>query len=333
MTGRDTRGGPPTVPAAAEQLSRLLALVPWLSAHDGVTVAEAAEHFGVTPDQLERDLWLLVVTGLPGHLPDQLVDIQFWDDGGRIHVLDPQTLGRPLRLSPDEAMALLVGLRLLAQVPGDHDRAALASATATLERAAGDAAHGSARVQVSVESPDVASGPVEQAVRERRALRLRYLGGARDEVTERVVDPLRILVVGDRPYLVGWCRRAGAVRTFRLDRVLHAEVLAEPAAPPPDAAVRSVEPGGLRPEDATVVTVELRPEARWAADQPAALSAEETPDGSLRVRFAVGDPAWIVGQALRWGGAGRVVAPPEVVTAVRDAAEAALAGYGDPPDG
>ena len=110
--------------SSAARLSRLLALVPWLMVNDGITITEAATHFGVSPAQLEKDLWLLIVCGLPGHGPDQLVDIQFWDDG-RIHVLDAQTMSAPLRLSGDEAVALLVALRLLAQIPGDHDRAAL----------------------------------------------------------------------------------------------------------------------------------------------------------------------------------------------------------------
>ena len=92
---------------AGARLTRLLALVPWLMAHDGVTIDEAALHFGVTASDLERDLWLLVVSGLPGYGPDQLVDIDFWDDGV-IHVRDPQTLDRPLRLTPDEALVSLV---------------------------------------------------------------------------------------------------------------------------------------------------------------------------------------------------------------------------------
>jgi len=86
---------------AATRLSRLLALVPWLSAHDGVTIDEAAAHFDVTPEQLQNDLWLLICTGRPGHMHGDLVDIQFWDEDGRITVVDAQTLDRPLRLSPD----------------------------------------------------------------------------------------------------------------------------------------------------------------------------------------------------------------------------------------
>jgi proteasome accessory factor C len=95
----------------------MLSLVPWLTSHDGVTIDDAARHFDVSPEQLEKDLWLLIVCGLPGYGPDQLVDIDFWDDG-RIHVIDPQTLDRPLRLGADEATSLLLGLRLLEQVPG-----------------------------------------------------------------------------------------------------------------------------------------------------------------------------------------------------------------------
>jgi proteasome accessory factor C len=60
---------------SAERLSRMLSLVPWLTSHDGVTIDDAARHFDVSPEQLEKDLWLLIVCGLPGYGPDQLVDI------------------------------------------------------------------------------------------------------------------------------------------------------------------------------------------------------------------------------------------------------------------
>ena len=66
-------------------------------------------------------------------------DIDFWDDD-RIHVLDPQTLARPLRLSGEEATTLLVALRMLAQLPGVEDRQAVLTAAAKLEQAAGGAA-------------------------------------------------------------------------------------------------------------------------------------------------------------------------------------------------
>jgi proteasome accessory factor C len=311
--------------SAPARLSRLLALVPWLAAHDGVTLDEAADHFGISAAQLEKDLWLLVCSGLPGHGPDDLVDIQFWDDG-RIHVLDPQTLARPMRLTPDEVMSLLVGLRLLRQVPGDHDRAALDSAMAKLERAAGELAQAAGRVTVAVDVPAEVADLVERAVRERRALTITYAGAARDEVSSRTVDPMRVLVADGRTYLEGWCRLAEAVRTFRLDRILSADLLDEPAVPPADARPVDLDDGGLRPSSATV-TLDLDPQAAWVVDVHPVLSSQPLADGGIRAVLPVGDPQWVVRLVLGLGGAARVLEPPEVAVAVREGARAALAAY------
>ncbi len=325
---------------SGNRLSRLLALVPWLSAHPGITMPQAAQHFGITVGQLESDLNLLVCNGLPGHRTEDLVDIQFWDEGGHIDVLDPQTLGRPLRLSPEEAMALLVALRLLAQVPGDHDRDALASVTATLEEAAGSAARGADRLQVDLEVPGDIAETVESALRARRVLRLSYLSGV-GEASERDVDPIRTLALDGHAYLEAWCHRAGAIRTFRLDRIVSATVLNEPATPPPDGTGIDLPAGsGIAARQASVsnplhpqgppATLLLRPEASWLLDEVATDSVEQQPDGSWLVVVPVPNPTWAVRWALRLGGAARVLGPPELVEAVRTAASRALAAYEAP---
>ena len=313
---------------AATRLSRLLALVPWLSAHEGVTVDEAAAHFGVSQEQLQNDLWLLICTGRPGHMPGDLVDIQFWDEDGRISVLDAQTLDRPLRLSPDEAAALLVALRVLAQVPGLHDRAALAGATSKLEAAAGEALAGAQGLTVTVDSardPEV-SAAVTRALAEGRRLHLRYVG-ALDERTERDVDPMRVLTLEGRSYLEAWCRRAEAVRTFRLDRIEEAKVLDVAAEVPEDAEPVDLGAGALRPEGAPV-TLELAPEVAWIAEENPVDSVTDLGDGRLRVVMPVADERWLVRLLLRAGSSVTVLDRPDVVERVRAEARAALAAYG-----
>src|SRR6185312_17274064 len=79
------------------------------------------------------------------------------------------------------------------------------------------------------------------------ALRMTYYTAARDETTERVVDPMRVLMVGGRAYLEAWCRRAEATRMFRVDRIDAFTELAEPAAPPPTAAPQDVSDGVFKP--------------------------------------------------------------------------------------
>jgi proteasome accessory factor C len=314
---------------AATRLSRLLALVPWLVAHDGVTLDEAATHFGVTVEQLQEDLYLLIVSGRPGHQHGDLVDIQFWDDDRRIHVLDPQTLTRPLRLSPDEAASLLVALRVLAQVPGPHDRGALASVTHKLEQAAGEALLAADRVRVDVAADQVAPGvsdAITAGLAQERALRLAYVS-ATGEPSDRVVDPMRVLALDGRSYLEAWCRLAEAVRTFRLDRIESVEVLDEVAAVPVDAAPVDLGAGILRPEGEPV-TLELDPEVAWIAEEHPVDSVAELDGGRLQVVLPVADERWLVALLLRSGSAVRVVDRPEVTERVRATAQEALRAYG-----
>ena len=60
---------------------------------------------------------------------------------------------------------------------------------------------------------------MRRALEAGRALRIRYYTAGRDVVTDRTIDPMRLVLVEGRGYLEAWCRRAEAVRLFRLDRV------------------------------------------------------------------------------------------------------------------
>ena len=137
-------------PGATERLSRLLALVPYLVSRQGIPLSEAAAEFDITEAQLVKDLELLFVCGTPGHLPDDLIDVD-WDDG-TVYLSNADPIARPLRLAVDEALALLVGLRALADVPGLHDREVLERTLLKLEAAAGEAAAPSTQVRVEVEA-------------------------------------------------------------------------------------------------------------------------------------------------------------------------------------
>lgn len=306
--------------SAGQRLARMLALVPWLAAHDGVTITEAAEHFGVSEAQLEADLWLVILCGIPGYMPDQLIDIDFWDDG-RITVIEPLTLTRPLRLSPEEALTLLVALRLLAQTPGLTEGDAITSAAAKLEQAAGGQdLQRSIAVESSVD-PAVAS---VLARADAQAVRLMYASGTDDSVTERVVEPRRMFNVDGIAYLDAYCHRAGARRTFRLDRILAAEpTTVEPTAFADASAADQGSEGGS--DDPRVeVVLELAPSARWIIDVHGATSLSEDP---CRVRLRAHSAEWVVRLVLSLRGAAVVQEPPALRSAVLEAARRARRRY------
>ncbi len=312
--------------AASERLSRLLAMVPYLVNRQGIPLESAARDIGISEPELVKDLELLFVCGTPGHLPDDLIDAEW--DGGHVYLRNADTIARPLRLGVDEALALIVGLRALAAVPGVHDREALDRTMAKLEAAAGDAAMTSRRVSVAVEGEEAALAAARQALARERRLHLTYFVPTRDETTERDVDPMRVVLMDGRWYLEGWCRRAEGVRLFRLDRVESIDVTQVPADVPPEARTRDLDAGLFVPSaDDHLVVLELDRSAHWVADHYPVDAVDEQPDGRLLVRLRVGDTRWLRTLVLRLSGAARVVEPPELQRDVQEAAEAALAAY------
>jgi proteasome accessory factor C len=308
------------------QLGRLLALVPYLLARPGARLADVAQTFGVTEARLRKDLDLLWVCGLPGHGPGDLIDIEF--EGDTVTLSEPAGVTRPLRLTVDEALALLVALRALADTPGLQEREPVDRALAKLEQAAGAAAGVAGRVEVALEGEERVLPVVRSALEAGRRLHLRYLVPGRDQVTERDVDPMRLHLVEGRTYLEAWCRRVEGVRLFRLDRVEHVELLDLPSEPPVEAQPRDVSRGLFEPgADDLLVTLALRPGAAWVADYYPCESVQETGDGGLVVRLRTGDTAWVRRLALRLGAAGRVLAPDELTEQVRQDAAQALAAY------
>ncbi|WP_031090949.1 helix-turn-helix transcriptional regulator, partial [Streptomyces sp. NRRL WC-3549] len=228
----------------------------------------------------------------------------------------------------DEATALLVAARAVATLPGlrESDRQALVRATAKLETAAGEVGAASSRLSVTFESEGGVFADVDRAISERRRLWLRYYSPARDELTEREVDPIRLFAVG-HTYMEGWCRLSEARRTFRLDRVAEIRLLDAPSAPP-ELELRDLSEGLVQPaaEDPEVV-IEVGPGGRWVAEYYPHDSAEELPDGGLRVTLRTPDPASLRRLALRLGGEGRITAPGDLAESARQAAREALAAY------
>ncbi|MEV8285640.1 helix-turn-helix transcriptional regulator [Streptomyces niveus] len=310
---------------AIDQTRRMLSLVTYLRERPGAHVSDVARAFGITEDELISDLDVLPMCGTSFRGGD-LLDID--TDGDRIWWHNPDDVAEPLRLAADEATALLVAARAVATLPGlrESDRQALLRATAKLEAAAGEAAGASSRLSVTFESEGGVFADVDRAISERRRLWLRYYSPARDELTEREVDPIRLFAVG-HTYMEAWCRLSEARRTFRLDRVAEIKLLDAPAAPP-ELELRDLSAGLVQPSaDDPEVVVEVGPGGRWVAEYYPHDSAEELPDGGLRITLRTPAPASLRRLALRLGRDGRITAPSDLAENARRAAREALAAY------
>ncbi|WP_422769464.1 helix-turn-helix transcriptional regulator [Plantactinospora sp. WMMC1484] len=325
---------------SVDRLARLLNLVPYLLARPGIELAEAAADLGVTERQLREDLELLWVCGLPGYGPGDLIDMAF--DGDRVTITYDAGIDRPLRLTPDEALALVVALRMLAETPGMANRDAIERALAKIENAAGELADAPVAVRMPGDSDRVAA--LRGAVQRGRALRITYYAATRDETTERTIDPIRVLMVGGLAYLEAWCRRAESMRLFRADRIDALVELDDPAAPPPQARLHDLSAGIFRPDqDLPLVTLRVGRASRWITEyypcervepDPGSVAGSrdaDRPGQEWLVSLRVTDLAWARRFVLGLGPDVTVVAPPELADQVRDRAAAALDAYASPP--
>ena len=311
-----------------EQLPRLLALVPYLLQRPGVSFATAAADFGISEDRLRKDLNLLWLCGLPGHYPGDLIEIDF--EGDTITLSDPQGVDRPLRLNVDEALALVVALRTLAETPGLADTEPVLRALAKVEAAAGAAAGAADRVAVSLEGDETVLPVIREALDRGKVLRLTYWSAGRDETSERLVDPVRVVVVEGQSYLEAWCRRAEGLRLFHLGRIQEVAVLDEAAAPPPGLPSRDLSQGLFQPSaDDTLVVLQLEPAAAWVSDFYPTESVEEGPGGALVVTLRTQGTAWVRRLALSLGASARILEPAHLAEQVRSDARTALDAYAE----
>ena len=206
---------------AQDKLAFLLALVPYLMDRDRVSVAEAAEHFGVDASQLRDAVRLIAVSGIPGetnqYQPGDLFDIA-WDDfedNDQIVLTHQVAIDDSPRFSAREAAALIAGLQYLSALPENADRDVIGSLMAKLARGASAAP---SQVAVAGSATDATLATIRDAVASGTQLDFDYLN-SRGERERRRVDPLRIESIDQDWYLRGWDHLRTAIRTFRLDRI------------------------------------------------------------------------------------------------------------------
>ena len=278
-------------PSAEDRLRRILAVVPWVAAADGPSLAEVCARFDYASEQeLQDELNLLFMCGVPPYTPDALIEVDV--AGGRVWIRYADWFSRPLRLTAAEALTLVASSTAL--VEGDID-SPLARGLAKLAGALGvdeDV------VDVTLEPVPSALEGLRRAAAEHRQVEIDYYAYGRDEMTTRVVDPALVFRVAGQWYLTGYCHRAEADRLFRVDRVQRLELLAT-RFPAPE---RTDEPPVFEPAPGDpVITLDLEPAAAWVASQYPAKSVVDLGGGRTRVELYVSGEAWLARLLLRLG--------------------------------
>ncbi len=302
----------------AARLNRILAMLPWVMAHpDEATVDEVCRRFDYTPRELARDLDLVMLCGLPGYYPDDLMYASIVGDEVVVEAADYFAGAR--RLTAGEGLRLLSAARATDAAGAGSE--ALRSAAAKLAAVLLPDGEG---VAVDVPDEPEALAAVRDAVEGHERLHITYRGLNRETDTERTIDPWQVFTDLGLWYVDAHDHLADDHRRFRLDRIRRVAPTGETFEPPDDLPepVATYQPG---PDDIRVV-LRLRPAARWVAEYYP-VTVLGTDGNDLRVEFSSSGPAVPVRLLLRLGPHAELESGDEVAEALVEARAALLVRY------
>ena len=257
--------------ASNPRLARLIDLVPFITSHQGVSIAELAEKFDVTMNEIEKDLWLLYMCGLPGQTPLELMEFEFED--GFVTVRNAEELRAPRSLTQTELATLIIGLEILRE-RGSAEAKTLRNRLASMLRT---------EIRYEPTKIEKFSPEISSAILNNKVLAINYSG------KEREIIPFEIYQDSNESYLRAYCKSAQANRTFKISKIDSLNMLDRQELAPNDVPSESI---SYRTE------IKVHREARLV---------KELLGGLDEVQYFSKD--WLLGQVLALGGAVELLDP------------------------
>ena len=296
-------------PLVPERFAVLQALLAYLLAACGETddavleLDDVMKRFGVDQETLEEQLQLLNLINFGGGCYAVIAKV----DGDTIRV-EKELFGDVFRgsprLTPLEARAIRLALEFVGPMIAAEAATPLESVRRKLEETFG---------QFDLEEPPPlprASTHEEELIRalsqgivNRKLVEITYLSPNDAELTTRTVEPYSLERRLPHWYVHTWDRTRAAERSFRLDRMQVATLLAEPYEPREE-----FDPTELK--EARSVTVWYSPAiARWRLERQ---SASQLVDGAALENIASGSTSWLAGEIFAAQGDGVIVQPADL---------------------
>lgn len=294
---------------AAEKARRLIALLGVLGSSERHSLEDLALRTGTAPDELADDLVTLSMCGLAPYDPWVLVPVMV--DGDTVETFgEIPALRGPVRLSAAEANALAAALQAAGLAADDPLVTELLASSAS----AFDAAELERVVRAGGTADSNIFEHVTSALQEHLVLGIEYAKPDEPDTTERLIEPLSLFAERGVWYTIAWCRSAGAIRTFRLDRIRSARSTAEKFPPRSDASLAqpiAFDPAGLPSARLRFTDAADFVEREWPGAR--LVSAE---DGGALVEVPFGGHAWIARRVVARSGGVEVLGPEELRASV-----------------
>ena len=290
---------------------RLLDLVPFLRANPGMNIKEIATEFKVSVPEIVSDLDLLMVCGLPGYTPLELIDLS--TDEGYVTLRDPQNLEYPRNFTIHELLILKIALSALLVDSPPMLHSEIGSLISKLDHQMPN--------QISSEGILFVPDNIlnlrrigEEALVKNQQVEIAYRNDTKDELTNRKISLIREYESEGEYFWDAWCHLANAKRTFNLEKISSATLSINPS---------SI--GDLSGESsALTVRLRIRQKSQFFAKHQNILKQTEEPE---IYEARIYQREWLVREILSAGETATVITPSDLKVQVKKRATQALSQY------
>lgn len=301
------------VETAGKRALRTMDLIPFIVENPGCSIRSLAEKFSVSEDQIEKDLQLIFLCGLPGYTPYELIDIVF--DNGIVTVIEPQVLDRPRKFSKSEMVVIVLGLRILSELyPADSTQ------ILKLEKLI---AKISALVPIYVSKQTGKNlnsnllKDLNRAINQSLSLDIEYSSVSKDEISKRNILPLELYLLNGAMYLRAVDIAQSSERVFRVDSIRIISI----------GSVVSVQNDSNKEKISEVSLMVDRSKKLFMERNSSIIKSVEDSKKGFKVSVMVSNVEWLKRCILSNSPGITVAAPSDLATQIEKEARAILAMY------
>jgi len=307
-----------------DQFNFLISLIGLVNTAEEIHIDDAAARLGMSREAIRSAMSTIVVAG------------HYRSDGGEVNPYNfnwgafeqddmlcwdnaDVFLGAP-KISVRQAAAIAAGLSFLRSLPEFANERDVEGLVELLKTAQPNASAPTIKFEVGTVSADIEI--LRKAILTGRRITCNYTN-QRGEKGDRELDPIRLDPHGAVWYLRAWCPKSQELRAFRLDRMRSVAITEENRSLQAESEASRVDDLDDRvyipAEHDTEVLIEVDPEAyELAAEFANSTSAKISSDATMRVTIKVGYLPNLGHLIAKYGGAARVIAPPEARQVVKD---------------
>jgi predicted DNA-binding transcriptional regulator YafY len=300
---------------AAIRALRTMDLIPYILEHPGISIKLLSEVFNASEKEIEKDLQLAFMCGLPGYTPYELIDLTY--EEGVVSIIDPQVLNKPRNFSSNERVVIALGLEILREL--NLSNIDNLKKIDNLSKKFLDKKDEGLLILIDQNLSFPFLNIINQAIFESRLITFDYQSVSKDMLSSRKVLPHELYLQNGNLYLSGYDLQAQSDRIFKADQILNCVVGEKSKAQKFDQL-----------KDEEVVELTVNPEnLNFIERNSSIIIQQEISQGQLLVKLKVSNFDWLKRAILSNAPSIKVVSPRSLALEVEQMASNLVSAYSD----